>query len=356
MRHKLFLIHGMGAYDGDGWAKEVKDVLVAAWKKYPKLAAVKFDDQFEIEMIHYDPIFQEIVSKWQSDAEALGKLADQVGAAEVGTLVGWLRTAGKTDGNFIWTHAADVLLYRLSATVRQRVKAHVAEQIVKAVQNQYDKHHRSKWSIIAHSLGTAVAHDALDMLAAGEVRGTPVSPFDPRIEQAHVIAMVANVSRVLEIKTVVDVYESAVKPGRAGQKGRNCLRFLNMRHFLDPFTIPRMFRPQNWPDAKTVAAGRYAYMEVEHIHQVNVHDVCHYLRNPTAHIPLFRALAGDTRITKEQEKKAIDAFKPFGTMTDERAAKLKQKLGGIAPGMEGTWRSLAKVWDDLDSLITEESV
>ncbi|MEO6332361.1 MAG: hypothetical protein ABIV11_10305 [Gemmatimonadaceae bacterium] len=352
MRHKLFLIHGMGAYDGDKWAKEVKAVLVAAWKKYPKLAAVKFDDQFEIEMVHYDPIFQGIVTKWQTDSTALGKLADQVGAAEVGQLVGWLKTAGKTDGNFIWSHAADVLLYRLSATVRQRVVTHVAKQIIEGVEKQYEEHQRSNWSVIAHSLGTAVTHDALDMLAVGQIPGVTVTAFDPRIEQAQVVAMVANVSRVLE--AIVDVYQSAVKPGRAGQSGRSCLRFLNMRHFLDPFTIPRMFRPQSWPDAATVADGRYSYIEVEHVHEVNVHDICHYLRNPAAHIPLFRALAGQTRITKEQEKKALDEFKPFGPMTDEKAAKLKQKLSSMAPSMGETWRSFVGIWDGLDSLVTEE--
>lgn len=342
----------MGASDGDAWADEVRDVLVTAWKTYPKLAAIPFADQFEIEMVHYDPIMQEIVTRWQNEANALGTLADQVGADEVGSLVGWLKGAGKTDGNFIWSHAADVLLYRLSATVRQRVIVHVAKQIVEGVTRQYDEHQRSKWSVIAHSLGTAVAHDALDMLAVGNVPGLPVSPFDPRVEQAQVIAMVANVSRVLEHG--FDVYRSAVQPGRAGQSGRSSLRFLNFRHFLDPFTIPRMFRPQNWPDAETVAAGRYEYVEVEHIHQVNVHDVCHYLRNPAAHIPLFRALAGERRITKQQEKDAIDAFKPFGAMSNEKAAKVKGKLSGIAPRMDESWKSFKKIWDDLQSLIAED--
>jgi hypothetical protein len=160
----------------------------------------------------------------------------------------------EVDATGFWSHAADALLYRLSSTVRERVKVRVAKQIIDEVTKQYDTEQESLWSVIAHSLGTAVAHDALDMLATGHVPGAPVNAFDPKIEQANVIAMVANTSRLLE--TVVDAYESAVKPGRAGQAGRDCLRFLNFRHFLDPFTIPQMFHPQAWPDAATVSANR----------------------------------------------------------------------------------------------------
>lgn len=349
MRHKLFLVHGMGVYDGDAWATELKKVLVTAYKKYPKLAATPFDTQFEIEMVHYDPIFQEIVSRWQADAKEIQPLAIDVGATHVAQLVGWLRTAGKKDGNFIWTHAADVLLYRLSATVRERVKVHVAKQIVDGVSKQYKKEQESLWSVIGHSLGTAVAHDALDMLATGTVPGTDISAFDPTIEQAQSITMIANTSRVLE--TVVDVYQSAVRPGKAGQGGRDCLRYLNFRHFLDPFTIPRMFHPQSWPDDATVAQRRYQYYEVTHVHQVNVHDVCHYLLNPQTHIPLFRALAGETMITKAEEKAAVESFPQFNGLPPETAARIKKDLAAISPSSGETWPALKNLWDDFHALL-----
>lgn len=350
MRHKLFLVHGMGVYNGDTWAKEVKKVLVTAYKKYPKLAAIPFDSQFEIEMVHYDPIFQEIVSRWQADAKEIQPLAIDVGASQAAQLVGWLRTVGKKDGKLIWTHAADVLLYRLSATVRERVKVNVAKQIVEGISKQYKKEQQSLWSVIGHSLGTAVAHDALDMLATGVVPGTDISAFDPTIEQAQSITMIANTSRVLETK-VVDVYQSAVQPGKAGQAGRDCLRYVNIRHFLDPFTIPRMFRPQSWPDDATVAARRYQYCEVTHVHQVNVHDVCHYLLNPQAHIPLLRALAGESMITKSQEKTAIDEFPQFNGLSPEDAARIKKDLAAISPSSGESWPSLKNLWDDFNALL-----
>ena len=229
----------MGVYDGDSWSAEVQQVLRNAYERYPRLAANSFDSQFEIVMIHYDPIFQSIVARWQSDADAIGELAGDVVPSQVDTLVGWLQNAGGS--SFVWTHAADVLLYRLSATVRERVKIHVARQIVEAVAEQYDEHDQSRWSVIAHSLGTAVAHDALDMLATGDVPGVPISAFDPAIEQAQAIVMIANTSRVLE--TVADVYDSVVQPGKAGQAGRNCLRFLNFRHFLDPVSYTHLTLP-----------------------------------------------------------------------------------------------------------------
>jgi hypothetical protein len=349
VRHKIFLVHGMGVYDGDTWAGEVKQVLVKAYNQYPRLAAIDFDAQFEIVMIHYDPIFQEIVSKWQADSKALTPLAESVGAPLVASLVGWLQGAAKKDGNFIWTHAADVLLYRLSATVRERVKVHVAKQIVDGVSQQYDEHQRSLWSVVAHSLGSAVVHDSLDMLATGVVPGVPVNAFDPTIEQAQVVAMVANTSRLLE--TVPDAYLSAVQPGKAGQRGRDCLRFLNLRHFLDPFTIPQMFHPQEWPDAATVASGRYRYVEIAHVHQANVHDICHYLANPAAHIPLFQALAGDSMISKAEAKKALDAFPQLGGLPVEELAGIKKDLAGISPSMGDLWPSLKKVWDDFHAIL-----
>lgn len=348
MRHKIFLVHGMGVYDGDTWAAEVKEVLVQAYANYPRLAAIDFDARFEIQMIHYDPIFQEIVTRWQTDAEALAPLGEEL-EPDINSLVGWLRGAGKKDGNFIWSHAADVLLYRLSALVRERVKVHVAKQIVEGVSRQYEEHKKSLWSVIAHSLGTIATHDALDMLATGKVPDTPVNAFDPRIEQAQVIAMVANVSRLLE--TVVDVYDSTVKPGRAGQSGRNCLRFLNPRHFLDPFTIPQMFHPQAWPDAETVAALRYRYIEVSHVHQANVHDICHYLKNPQVHIPLFQSLAGDSKISKTEAKAAIDSFPQLGSFQADHVAKIKKDLAEASPSMGERWRAIGQVWDRFQSIL-----
>ncbi|MBV8544335.1 MAG: hypothetical protein JO093_04755 [Acidobacteria bacterium] len=351
MRHKIFLVHGIGTYDGDEWADGVKKVLVEAYKKYPRLAAIDFDDQFETVMVHYDPIFQEIVGKWQTDSEAIGTLAGDIVPSQVETMVGWLKNAGETDGNFLWSHAADALLYRLSSTVRERVKVRVAKQIIDEVTKQYDTEQESLWSVIAHSLGTAVAHDALDMLATGHVPGAAVNAFDPKIEQANVIAMVANTSRLLE--TVVDAYESAVKPGRAGQAGRDCLRFLNFRHFLDPFTIPQMFHPQAWPDAATVSANRYKYVEVTHVHQANVHDINHYLINPAVHIPLFRALTSDSMISDEEEKKANDDFPVIGGLNASQVADIKGDLAKMSPSMGSVWSVLRDIWDAFHSILVK---
>jgi hypothetical protein len=349
VKHKIFLVHGMGVYDGNTWADEVKAVLVEAYGHYPRLAANAFDDQFEIVMVHYDPIFQEIVTRWQNDAKAIAPLASQVGASEVASMVGWLQTAGKTNGNFIWSHAADVLLYRLSALVRERVKAAVAKQIVDGVQAQYDDAGTSRWSVIAHSLGTSVAHDALDMLATGDVPGAAVNAFDPKHEQAVLVAMVANVSRVLE--TIPDAYRSSVQPGKGGQAGRCCRGFLNVRHFLDPFTIPRMFHPQDWPDADTAARKLYRYVEVQHVHQVNVHDICHYLRNPAAHIPLFRMLTSDASISAKQEADAIAHFPQFGTLSSDAGGRIKGDLETVTPSVGADWPALRKIWDEFHTVL-----
>jgi hypothetical protein len=283
MADTIFLVHGMGHHP-EGWHEPVQTAIKKLYGKY-KLSRVPFDKRFSIKPISYDSVFRSLVTRWQADAAALGAASATVGATEVGNLVGWLRNAGQVDNNFVWSHAADVLLYRLFYTVRHEVKTHVAAEFAREIDSLPAS---ARWSVIAHSLGTAVAHDSLDMLMSGTQEDGSPTGFEARHEQAFVIAQVANVSRVLQ--TAAKAYESNIKPGKAGQNGRGCRRFLNFRHVLDPFTIPKMFRPDAWPDSTAAANGLYQYVEVNHIHDVNVHDLTHYLKNPDVHIPLFREL------------------------------------------------------------------
>lgn len=336
MPDKLFLVHGMGNHQDD-WAEPVVELLRDIYSRYRVSKLVSFDERFKVVPIRYDSIFRDTVQRWQQDASAVGQLADGVGADEVNTLVGWLRNA-QVDENFAWTHAADVLLYRLFFDVRQAVKVRVARQIAEEI---VDLRTNESWSVIAHSLGTAVAHDALDMLWRGQAPGVPPA-FSPAQGKAQMVMMVSNVSRLLQ--TVPKAYESLVKPGAANQPDRGCFQFLNVRHRFDPFTFPRRFDPQAWPDSQTVAAGRYANLEVEHFHQANVHDLVHYLKHPAVHIPMLRKATFERAVLKEEETAALDAFDPFGGDTN-RALALRQELEDRLPAISDDWRRLRAIWD-----------
>lgn len=344
MADKIFLVHGMGHHP-DTWSTDVDAKLRELYARYGRLSRRPFDDRFELVPINYDDVFRRLVSDWQARAEALGPISDAMGADLVNSLIGWLRNAGELENNFIWTHAADVLLYRFFASVRQEVKTKVAAAIATEISSLPAT---SRWSVIAHSLGTAVAHDSLDMLWTGKKEDGSATGFEPRHEQALLIAMVANVSRILQ--TNPKVYDGTVKPGGAGELGRGCLNYLTCRHVLDPFCIPKMFRPDSWPDADSEERGLYRYIEVDHIHQVNVHDLPHYLDHPAVHIPLFRELTFRSSVTAEEEADARASFKKFGNLDDTSAIDIKERLEEMAPGISTAWTEYRAIWDQFFTL------
>lgn len=345
MTQTIFLVHGMGHHPAN-WHADTEAKLRTLYARYERLSAVPFDNRFKIVPIQYDNVFRNLVKQWQQNAQALGQVAAGVGANEVESLVGWLKNAAVTDNNVVWTHAADVLLYRLFFTVRQEVKTSVARDIATELNNSTGV---ENWSVIAHSLGTAVVHDALDMLSTGQPVHGAATGLEARHSQALLLAMVANVSRVLQ--TQPKVYDGTVKPGIAGQAGRGCLNYMTVRHILDPFCIPKMFRPTAWPDPTSEQDGAYQYVEIDHIHQVNVHDIGHYLDNPLVHIPLFRKLTYQRSIKIAEEKSAIDSFPKFGNVGDNVGVRIKEALEDIAPGVNSEWKEYKKFWDQFDAVL-----
>ena len=182
----------------------------------------------------------------------------------------------------------------------------------------------------------AVTHDTLHRLAnVGKA-------FDPINSKAKVLTTVCNVSRLLQ--TEVKALESKVQPGFPGQPARVCEYFFTMRHQLDPFGIPQPFDPQNWPDAATISAGRYLRCMPKHIHQLNVHDINHYLVNPEIHVPLFRLLTTQAAISDDEFENAKNRFPPFGKLGDETAIAIRKRLENRAPKLADEWPKIGAIW------------
>jgi len=345
----VFLLHGMGT-QSEGWHKSWVKVLEDAYKRYPRMQDRPFDTRFEFVPITYDTIFRQTVEDWQSNAKALSA----AGITGIGRkLTGWLEDAGELKGNFAWTHAADVLLWKLFDLVHERVCVVAADEIKKKLLAAGPG---SNWSIIGHSLGTSVLHDTIARLWAGD------SIF-ARDHRARLIAMVANVSRVLEQKkdlpqgVVGDVLRSPVRPGVA------CNFFLNLEHPLDPFVWPRRFHPVSWPDQPTLAANPPRYIHsadedirgrsyaLDHIHSEEVHSFEHYLVSPKAHIPLFRMLlAEDGFIPPDDELRNRDRFLRFGELGDEAAIRIKVALEGIGASENMEWEDIGMLWKKLSKI------
>lgn len=339
MANRLFLVHGMGKHP-PGWETPVVATLREVYGRYRVGRYVSFDERFEVVPVRYDDLFTALLEQWQQDAASLTP-SDGVSPGEIDGLVGWLRDVDPED--FVWSHAADAMMYRLFADVRQAVKTTVASQIAARL---VDLGANETWSVLGYSLGTAVAHDALDMLWTGEL--PPGGGFDPAELKAQLVMMTANVSRVME--TTPPVLESTVRPGDSTDPEAGCFHYLNVFHDVDPFTIPRRFNPPDWPDADAIADDRYWSPEVAHIHQVDIHDWSHYLLNPAVHIPMLRWLTFPTAVTQQEEAHAYATFEPWGDLGHDAAMALRAELEEIAPSLSDVWARLPEIWDRFTEL------
>lgn len=302
-RHICFLIHGVGNHE-PVWAESVEgplETLREASRQYAYFQDRALEDKVAFVPLHYDDVFAEAVARWQADAAAIQSLGLSGPAEE---LFSWLPAADTEARSFWWTHVADVALYRLTRTYRQQVRTRVLEQIASRVEAEPAP---PRCSVLAHSLGTAVAHDCLHLL--GTVRwGGHANPLSPRHWRFENVFMVANTSRLLQAgdEQVKRAYESIVRPGGLEDPSSYCATYWNFRHEADPIPFPRMFEPVGWKD--------YAGLAVRHFHEPNIHALSHYLRHPRVHIPILRRLVHSRVVSPEEEAQAVnpDRFPQFG--------------------------------------------
>lgn len=325
-KHILVFIHGMGVYvtkngkPDNTWAKDAVKALKEQYEKYPSLVT-PFDDLFEPVYINYDVIFNDILTRWAEEAQTI--TGQGIEAAEVATrMVRWLDDVDKTDKNFAWTHVGDVILYRFFNLVRQRVKVTVAKQIHDALEPGAEGA-VTRWSIIAHSLGTIVTHDVVHAMNSATPNEAGIPILEAIAPRANVIAMIANVSKTLENNA--PVYESVVVPPTS------CDVYLSANNKYDPFVsesllVPESFKPYGhaiWDAAKN--NKKFIDIEPENIHELNVHSIRNYLVNPHVHIPLLRALCGPGSIPDSLANAAVNKFKDIPSPDKQEALNILMK-------------------------------
>ncbi len=316
-RHLLFFVHGMGSHDHT-WHQSAFDVLSRAHDQYPSLNRLTLAQRVVPIPIVYDDLHE----KWRTDAgrdfaafrSALLARAAVDNGGEARSLDSQLDRFGRWAGldaepHFLWSHVADVLLYRWVSLMRTPVDASVAGQIVNALV----QHDFPEWSVIAHSLGTSVIHNVLHMLYTSSFNGA--GPLSPGHTRPRMLAMVANVSRVLE-RPGARVYRTQVRPQLPPADGL-CRTYLNIRHQFDPVVLPHPFIPDvpSWlGQGMPVENAPYQHIEPRHLHfhndgLIRVHDLDHHLLNPDVHVPIFRALFGASRITPAHHQQALGNFR-----------------------------------------------
>ena len=306
-KHIVFLLHGIGVHDKSRWAEEPDGPIATLNQvsaQYGYFKAKPLDQRVEFAPLHYDEIFCELVEQWQADSQ-LARQWDPTGV--LADTTAWLAHCGEKEKNFWWTHCSDVALYRLCANYRQRVRSHVIDLMAARIERAMSEEGAANCSILAHSMGTAVAHDCMHLL--GTVRwGGHANALNPAHWRFNQVFMIANVSRCLQSEDaqMAKAYQSIVRPGPVEDPGSYCASYWNIRHEADPVAFVRRFDPVGWRN--------YTNIVVNHYHEYNIHGFSHHLLNPRVHIPILRKLTTPRAVSPEEEIAAVnpDNFPQFG--------------------------------------------
>ena len=296
-KHVIFLVHGMGD-TVPGWSTSVQDLIRSKYQLYRVSSKFKFNSTFAFKEINYNHVFESHIEKWKENAESITNVL-QASGIENDLLDTLTSISGKTARKeFASTHVLDVILYRYMKGIKSQVISHISEQLVGKLNETGEV---PAYSIICHSLGTAVMHDVMqanlttDHYPLGTAHGVP-----------EVYMTVANVSRVLQ-DSDTNVYTSAVRPElKARNKPYGCNQFINVAHALDPFTKVKPFKPA-WKkgaanELDNLRYNAYQALGIKGLTGLNPHDLEHYLENPVTHVALFRNLLS-TGAIKEAELK-----------------------------------------------------
>jgi len=325
-RHVLFVVHGMGVTDPVGWADSAMAKLMEVAKRYEQkhFPMAYFENNVIVVPINYSDILTAKVAEWQTDAAGVDAFARTNKVEDHGVLR-WLEASDDVQRKFLWSHISHVILYRFFPLIRERIRVSVIRQIMEGIEREFVGQTECRCSVLAHSLGTSVAHDCLHILGSNPTWKDPETEkvwrnaFKPDDFRFSGIFMVANVSRLLQ--TDIKAYESIVRPGPSLDRSSYCASYYDVRHTLDPIPMPFPFEPDGWQPGPDVIA-------VQHIRDWNIHSLEHYLDNPGVHIPLLRKLAGTRSIGHRDEHEAVQAYSQFAVeaIGDENVQKIVTKL------------------------------
>jgi hypothetical protein len=343
----LIVVHGMGEHTEKTIQDEVVLALNKALNSYESKAAARIQDLVKIIPVAFDDVFEKFRKDRAATAESLLKQLEGVNGARF--LGGVVQEIARVEANlggdeFFDTHWVDVLLYRLTL-LNESIRLRTAKKVVDTILAAGGA---SNVHVLAHSLGTAVLHDALaktygpDNLVDESGKALNLNPVTHRLGGIH---MIANVSRALQ--TFIKVGSSIVRPGKLG-----CVStFFEYRHKLDPITRIRPFTPTDnggWV-THNVFVSNYALVEPTAVTRVNVHDLSHYLAIPEVHQKLFAMLIGF--VPKKAEKKVAEQ-KFFDSTVQSKAKALQSTFGNVGTDLnEGAILDLLTTWKQLKDVV-----
>lgn len=340
-KHVLFVVHGMGRHN-EGWIEAENGpvaALSAAAEHYSDFSPQRgLTDSVEFVEIRYDDIFDAILTRWSDLSSSLGTGQFPDAAPDAVREITAALSGVSDPDNWFAAQAMDVAFYSGFKLIRRLVALRVAATIMKTIA---DSSEDRKYSLLAHSLGTAVAHDAIHQMAttswlsgadsalpamndAGA--GTSITlddlarararygdkPFGPGLFKFEAIFMISNTSALLQ-KAARNAYESVVRPAFSGggPLGNSCLRYYNIDHLLDPISKVRRFRAaEAWPTAAANGTARDVF-DIRHVHDINIHALDHYLVHPSVHAEILGSLC-PARFRLSDYQAAQDRAAPDG--------------------------------------------
>jgi hypothetical protein len=365
----VFVLHGIGQYT-DGWINlesSAVPVLKECSKQYSFFNGKSLDAFAEFVPILYDDVFERIMKNWadlgdelKNSIPIMPKFADKV--------LSYLQGA---DGDK-WSlkTGADVALYWGFRLFQQRVVLRVlAQMTTKIADTIAASDHVPEYHVLAHSMGTAVAHDALhhlgtenwlselknaqfegsdaqaataerDKYLAGldrlrELQGT-ANPFNPMTFSFESITMLSNVSGLIHPSE--SPYHSIVRPGSARDDNAYTRNYLNINHRFDPISIVGDFRmPEGWKFRGGLD------LVVDHLvgKPEGIHEAAHYVRHPNVHQRLL-SLYVDTYMPSDEDVELCDSFQKENGFDAIKKQAVKSALDDIASGNAGPLMDLIK--------------
>jgi hypothetical protein len=264
--------------------------------------------------------------------------------------------------------AADVALYWGFRLFQQRVSLSVIKQIVdKVTIIAAAGGEKPDYHVLAHSLGTAVAHDALhhlgteswlDSLAARQVTekdeqareeqeaiimaleqlkenfGTS-NPFSPQLFSFESITMISNTSGLIHANE--GPATSIVRPGTATEHGAYARTYINANHVADPVSIATRFKPPpDWDFSGGFSdLGFTHYLRNDAIRTIKdtgawIHSAAHYIANPSLHLRLLALYVNPYRPTAEDRSAVASFARKHGPASIE--ATVKQAYDDLEAG------------------------
>jgi hypothetical protein len=380
-KHIVFFIHGVGQHPA-GWSKLPDGpvaALSASMANYPACfpAGRTFPDLVETVEIRYDDLFDLVLDTWLE----LGKSIPANSGFKWVDAVSDLMGSVKGNKDTFLRYGGDVLLYcgfdLVARAVRLRVNAVIATTIFRAWQDAAgDPGKVPRFAVVAHSLGTTVAQDALFQLATAQwdddldraatqapalaakasgaaeaasfdnvVAGAQANPDRPIPVGLSALYLVSNTAPLLR---QVDGDYTLLQNGGAF----DCARVYNISHALDP--VSRI--------CGGAAIGQprpgWTNITVEHLHQANIHGFGHYLSHPAVHAPMFARLADpDFTLTCAQAAGALaqspvwrDIGGKLGALGDDARQALKDRLRALGEGES----SVRRLRDAVEGLARED--